>query len=457
MSLWIGNFTATVTMFFCNWIFFPVLVAVGIYFMIQTRFFPFRAGKELLRVFAKHKESGKESFHALLLDLSSKVVPRGIWSISAAISFPVLAGGYGAVFWMWLFSLLGLSVSFLENLLSQLSRRENGTGGIAFLVHQFLHSRLLGIGTALFILLSLYGMISIQSHEIVQTFSSWLSFQGNHNWPLLISMILIVTIAYFFFGGRRQILETVSVLLPLSGLLYLGIGLIIFVQNISHVPSLLSGIFADAWSPHSISCGGIGAFFLRNARSGIGWTVNSPVSGCAAASPVGNPVRQAAIQTLGTFVLLSLVGISTICILFLSGIPLGEEASPIKLLQDAAYYQTGRGGSLLFTVSLSLLSFCAILSSHYAGEVHYAFLFPSQKGITFFRLTSLAAAAAGIFLRDMIPWYLPIIPLVPCFILTISALIMGRKEAFAAIRNYQTQKNQDSNRTDMQPEHPTQN
>lgn len=451
MSLWIGNFTASVTMFFCNWIFFPVLVAVGIYFIIQTRFFPFRAGKELPHLFTKWKEGGKDSFPALMLDLSSKIVPRGLWSVTAVISLAAVSGSYGSIFWMWLFSLFSLSVSFIENILCHLSRREDGVGGIAFLVQRFLRSRFFGMSAAIFILLSLYGMISIQSREIVQTFSSWVSFQGTSQWPIFISVILVVTIAYFLFGGKQQILQTISVLLPLAGILYLGMALMIVFQNISHIPSLLSGIFADAWSPYSVSCGGIGAFFLRNARSGIGWSVNSPVSGCAAAATsVRNPVKQAAIQTLGTFVLLSLAGISTICILFLSGIPLGEKAVPIKLLQDAVYYQTGRGGSLLFTVSLSLLSFCSILGSHYAGEVHYAFLFPSQKGITFFRLTSLAAAAAGIFLRGTIPWYLPMIPLVPCFILNISALILGRKDAFTAIQNYQTQRNQKVRRTDSQ-------
>lgn len=455
MSLWIGNFAASVTLFFCNWIFFPAWIAAGVYFAIKTKFFPLRGWTELIHLFTEWKTSRKSSLPAIALDLSSKIVPRGIWSISAVISFSALSGGYGAVFWMWAFSLLGLSVSFIENLLAQLSRQPDGAGGTAFTVRKFLGSPVAGTVSAVLLLLSLYSIISVQSQEVVQIFSSWIAFQGSKFGPAVLGVVLMGTIACFFFGGRQQILHTVSVLLPLAGLLYLGMGAVILVQNLPHLPAFLADIFADACSPLSASCGAAGFFLLRTARAGTIWVANSPVSGCAAASAsVSHPVKQAASQTLGTFCLLSLAGLSTVSILFLSGIPLGEKSIPLKLLQDAAYYQTGRGGSFILTISLSLLSFCSILSSHYAGEVHYSFLFPSQKGIVWFRTISLAAAAVGIFLPDWIPWYLPLIPFSLCFLLNIVALIAGRKSAFSAIENYRLQKKQGGGSAFPEPDVP---
>ena len=85
-----------------------LLLATGLYFTFRTRFVQFRMFLESIRVVGEkpEKAGATSSFQALMVSTASRVGTGNIIGISTAIC----AGGFGAVFWMWVIAIIGLSL-----------------------------------------------------------------------------------------------------------------------------------------------------------------------------------------------------------------------------------------------------------------------------------------------------------------------------------------------------------
>jgi AGCS family alanine or glycine:cation symporter len=131
-----------------------VLIAIGIYFTVRFGFLQFRGIKRAAKVtFAKAGPGEISSFQAFATGLASRVGTGNIAGVATAIS----VGGPGAVFWMWITALLGMSSAFVEATLAQIFKvkADDGTfrGGPAYYIQQGLGSRGWGIAFAVSLLL----------------------------------------------------------------------------------------------------------------------------------------------------------------------------------------------------------------------------------------------------------------------------------------------------------------
>ena len=101
-----------------SYILIALLIAAGLYFTVRTGFVQFRLLGESIRVITE-KRSDRDSissFQALMVSTASRVGTGNVVGVTGAI----IAGGPGAVFWMWLIAIIGSASAFVESTLAQI-------------------------------------------------------------------------------------------------------------------------------------------------------------------------------------------------------------------------------------------------------------------------------------------------------------------------------------------------
>src|SRR5579871_3657581 len=145
-------FVDTFNNFLWSYVLIGVLIVVGLYFTVRTRFAQFRLMKDMLKeTVAKRppdKHKAISSFQAFCISTASRVGTGNVAGVAIAISL----GGPGAVFWMWLIAVIGAASSLIENTLAQVYKVKDPTGyrgGPAYYMQKGLNAKWMGILFAL--------------------------------------------------------------------------------------------------------------------------------------------------------------------------------------------------------------------------------------------------------------------------------------------------------------------
>ncbi|MDN5708608.1 MAG: alanine:cation symporter family protein, partial [Planococcus sp. (in: firmicutes)] len=164
-----------------TYILIGLLLGLGLYFTIRTRFVQVRLFGEMFRVITEKKDGtgGISAFQAFTISTASRVGTGNITGVALAIAI----GGPGAVFWMWVVALIGMATAFIESTLAQVYKIRDGEqfrGGPAYYMEKALGTRKLGIIFAILLTLA-FGFIfnSVQSNTIAQSVSDVLDIP---NW-----------------------------------------------------------------------------------------------------------------------------------------------------------------------------------------------------------------------------------------------------------------------------------
>ena len=248
-----------------NYILIVLLIAVGLWYTIKTRFVQIRCfGEGCKRVFGNFsmkggkQKGGLSSFQALATAVAAQVGTGNIVGACGAI----LIGGPGAIFWMWVIAFLGMATIYAEAVLAQETRikDENGEihGGPVYYIKKAFPN---GFGTflsvffaiALTLALGFMGSM-VQSNSIAESCNT--AF-GIPTW--VIGIILAVVCAIIFIGGIQRIASVAEKIVPIMALLYIVGGIIVLVANIKVLPEAFGMIFKYAFAPQALLGGGIGA------------------------------------------------------------------------------------------------------------------------------------------------------------------------------------------------------
>ena len=115
---------------------FWALIVVGLFFTIRTKFVQIRLFPEGIRVLTeKSHDGGLSSFQTLMIATASRVGTGNIAGVATAI----VAGGPGAVLWMWIMAVIGSASAFIESTLAQIYKRKDGElfkGGPAYYIER---------------------------------------------------------------------------------------------------------------------------------------------------------------------------------------------------------------------------------------------------------------------------------------------------------------------------------
>ena len=424
----------TINEYLSSYILIVLLIAVGLWYTIKTRFVQVRYfGKGMKKVFGNMtmkggaQEKGMSSFQALATAIAAQVGTGNIVGASGAI----LTGGPGAIFWMWVIAFLGMATIYAEAILAQKTRTvdEKGDvhgGPVYYITTAFKgkFGKFLAAFFAIAAILALGFMGSmVQSNSIGSTINT--AF-GVPTW--VTGLVLVAISAIIFLGGRKRLASVCEKLVPIMAGLFLVGGLIILVCRIKYVPATFAMIFEYAFKPQAILGGAFGAGIKAAISQGAKRGLFSNEAGMGstphahAQANVDHPHEQGIAAMIGvfidTFVVLTLNALVIISTLYTVDGPLAKmgAAAASETITKANLAQTAFGtifggniGAMFVAVCLFFFAFSTILSWNMFGKVNVVYMFgkKNEKLCTvIYTLIALAFIFVGTLFSNDLVWEL---------------------------------------------------
>lgn len=358
-----------------------LIVGLGSYFTLRSRFVQFRHFAHMFSVFKEslRGSSGQlSSFQALMLSLAGRVGAGNI----AGVGIAVTLGGPGAVFWMWVTALVGMSSSFFECSLAQAYKRSDGNGlyrgGPAYYIQHGLGQRWLGMVFAVLLLVTFgFAFNGLQSHAVTHSLENAFAFPVQYSGIALAALLCLV-----FIGGIKRIAAVADLLVPVKTLIYIAVTLYVIVLQIDHVPGMLVTIVKSAFGLDPAFGGLIGSAIVMGVKRGV--FANEAGLGSApnvaAVAAVRHPVAQGVVQAFSVFLDTFVICTCTALLILLSGFYTpGYEGDGIVLTQNSLAAVVGDWGRVFVSVALALFVFTSILYNYYLGENSLQYLFGRSR------------------------------------------------------------------------------
>ena len=395
----------SVNTYLSNYILVFLLVAVGLWYSIKTRFVQVRCfGEGMRRVFGnltlngKKHDSGMSSFQALATAIAAQVGTGNIVGASGAI----LTGGPGAIFWMWVIAFFGMATIYAEATLAIKTRIKaaDGTihgGPVYYITTAFKggFGKFLATFFAVAIILALGFMgCMVQSNSIGECFQT--AF-GIPSW--IVGVALVVICAVIFLGGVQRLAAVTEKIVPIMAAIFLLGGLVILIFRIRYVPATFGMIFKYAFEPQAIVGGSFGYAIKQAISQGAKRGLFSNEAGMGstphahAQANVKDPHEQGVVAMVGvfidTFVVLTLNALVIICTLYTKDGPLagGYTGDITATLGKTNLAQTAFGsvfgaslGAKFVAICLLFFAFSTILSWNLFGKINANYLFGRKNG-----------------------------------------------------------------------------
>ncbi|MFK7829234.1 MAG: alanine/glycine:cation symporter family protein [Congregibacter sp.] len=361
-----------------------MLVGIGVYFTVASRFVQFRYFGRMFSVLgsAMHHEKGQvSSFQALVVSVAGRVGGGNIAGVAVAITL----GGPGAVFWMWVIGLMGMATSFFECSLAQLYKRREPDGsfrgGPAYYLTRGINQRGLAIVYSLLLLITFgFGFNAVQSYVVAT------SLQESFGVPTWISGLMLSTfLGFVIFGGIQRIASVAEIVVPVMAVSYFAAALLVIGLNIQEVPSVFAQIVRSAFGFDSALGGGIGVAIMQGVKrglfsneAGLGSAPN-----VAAVAAVPHPVNQGIVQAFSVFIDTLVMCSCTALIILLSDVyqPGVEGVSGIALTQNALAEHLGAWGGTFVSIALVMFAFSSIMYNYYLGENSLNFFSDNNRNL----------------------------------------------------------------------------
>ncbi|MFB9760600.1 alanine/glycine:cation symporter family protein [Ectobacillus funiculus] len=417
-----------------------MLVACGIYFTFKSKFVQFRMLKEMVRVLMEGKTSSKDDvspFQAFCIGMAARVGTGNITGIAIAIAL----GGPGAVFWMWIISIISSASSFVESTLAQVYKvkDKNGfRGGPSYYMEKGLNKRWMGVLFSILITIT-FGLVfnSVQSNTVTIAFEN--SFGTDR---LTVGIIMALAFAAIIFGGVQRIAKMAEYKVMILAVLYIGVALFVIVTNITKMPEVLSLIVQNAFGFKQIAGGSIGAALMHGVKRGLfsNEAGMGSAPNVAATATTSHPVKQGLIQAFGVLTDTLIVCTSTAFIILLSDAYKQPELNGIALTQAALSEHVGSWASGCLAIFIFLFGFGALIGNYYYGETNIRFLHKSKVWLMLYRAGVLAMILFGSVAKIQLVWDLADLFMGFMVIINLIAIALLSKIAFAALHDYMKQK-----------------
>ena len=417
----------TINSYLSDYVLVFLLIAVGLWYSIKTRFVQVRYfGEGMRRVFGslslkgKKHDTGMTSFQALATAIAAQVGTGNIVGASGAI----LTGGPGAIFWMWIIAFFGMATIYAEAVLAQVTRKTNKDGSIVGGPVYYITTAFKGpfgkflagfFAVAITLALGFFGCM-VQSNSIGSTFQT--AF-GIPSW--IVGIVLVIICGIIFLGGVRRLASVTEKLVPIMACLFLLGGLVVLIIRIRYIPATFAMIFRYAFQPNAIIGGGIGYAIKTAISQGAkrGLFANEAGMGSTphahALAHVKNPHEQGVVAMIGvfidTFVVLTLNALVIISTLYTSDGILATGQIP-EGIGKANLAQTAFGsvfgeqfGAIFVAVCLFFFAFSTILSWNLFGKINAAYLF-GQKATVVYTVIALVFIFLGTLAENDLVWEL---------------------------------------------------
>lgn len=429
-----------------SYILIILLLAGGLYFTAATRLAPFRLFKEQLRAVMEKPEggSGVSSFQALMVSTASRVGTGNIVGVSTALCM----GGFGSVFWMWLIAIIGSASAFVESTLAQIYKKkgpEGSYGGPSYYIEAALKNRALAVVFAVFLILTYgFGFNMLASYNLQSTFSAY-EFYDPAVSPWIIGLIIAAAVCYCLMGGGSRVIKATSVLVPVMGVAYILVSLVIIVMNIAALPSVFVRIFTEAFDLQAIFGGFGGSCVMYGIKrglfsneAGVGSAPNA-----SASAEVSHPAKQGLVQVLSVFIDTLLVCSATAFMCMCSGVEPSTELSGAPYIQAALSANLGGFGPVFITVAMILFAFTTLLGNLFYVDQCISYIMgrvPDKKFMTVCRVIASLVIFLGAGLSADLLWNIADILMGGMALINIPVIFILSKYAIRALKDYENQR-----------------
>lgn len=427
-----------------------LLLAVGLYFTFRTKFVQLRLLKESIKVVTEKKDNKNSvsAFEALMVSTASRVGTGNIVGVANAIAL----GGYGAVFWMWIIAIIGGASAFIESTLAQIYKKQakDGSyyGGPSYYIEAALHNRVLGVIFAIALIATYAGGFNMLcSFNLISSLSGY-SFYGDPETsmvPVICGIALAILVGICIFGGGNRIVKITGIMVPIMGVTYIAMALIVMVLNIQVLPSVFANIFESAFDFRAIFGGFAGSCMMQGIKrglysneAGVGSAPNA-----AAAAEVSHPVKQGLVQMLSVFIDTILVCTATAMMCLSSGLTPSADLTGAPFVQTALSSTFGNFGIYFITFALLLFAFTTLLGNLFycEGCLNYIANHPlSKKAMNLFHIIACLIIFVGALLDFGLVWDIADVLMGIMALINLPVIVLLGKTALAALNDYITQK-----------------
>lgn len=372
--------------FNANWvgpILSVILLFTGLYYTIRLGFvqrYFFLAIRRLVGGGRKGKASRSEGitpFQALSAAVASQVGTGNIVGVATAL----MSGGPGALFWMWISSLLGMATNFSEAVLGQLyrtKRMNHAVGGPAFYIRQGLKSRVLAAIFAIFGILSL-GLMGtmVQANSIVDSMASFLPAGVN---KLYIGIPLALLIFSVLAGGVTRIVAFAERVVPFMASLFIVGAMVYIGLRAEAVPGVFREIFQYAFTPYAAAGGVAGTVVMQTIRYGISRGLFSNEAGLGstphahAIAQVKRPYDQGLVALLGVGTTLIICTLSGLVILLSGVLQTRPDLQGVEIAQTAFLGTFGVWGKYFVGIALFFFAFTTSVGWYFFAAQNMRYL-----------------------------------------------------------------------------------
>jgi AGCS family alanine or glycine:cation symporter len=359
-----------------------LLVGGGIYFAIYSRFLPYRhlvhaVGIMLGRYDTPNEPGELTHAQALAAALSGTL---GLGNI-AGVALAIVAGGPGAIFWMWVSAIVGIATKFFTCSLGIMYRGKDSLGQLQGGPQYIIREALPRAFYPLAVLFSAAGLVGtlpmFQANQLTALArESMAAGTDPFLFNLAIGCAICVVVASVIFGGLSRVAKVSVTLLPTMAITYLGMTLFVLWQHQSQIPELFALIFREAFNPQAFGGGMMGVILIGISRgafsneAGLGTEVMAH-----GAAKTSEPIREGLVAMLGPVIDTLLVCTCTALVILASGLWQDPgELSGIAMTSTALQAEMGWVSVILLTMVVLILSLTTMFTGWYYGAKCFGFL-----------------------------------------------------------------------------------
>ncbi len=394
----------------------PLLVLLlggGFFFMIYSKLTPFRyifhAVNILRGKYDDPNEAGQiNHFQALSTALAATVGMGNISGVAVAIA----AGGPGAIFWMWVSAILGVSTKFFTGTLAVMFRGKDDKGevqgGPMYIITEGLGQKWKPLAV-FFAVAAMFAVFPVfQSNQLTQVFRDVVlqpnGVETGFSTDLITGIIIALIMSVVIFGGIKRIGKVTANIVPLMVLLYI---LIVFYIIFSHPDQLwdaITLIFTDAFDAQSVLGGAIGIIIITGIKraafsneAGIG---TAPLAHGAAKT--NEPVREGLVAMLGPIVDTLIVCTMTALAILVTGVWQTSDTDGITLTALAFDKAIPVYGPYLLILCVIFFALSTMFAFPYYGNKCSSYLFGTKSKNIYNTLSVLSAVVAAVVSIDAV-------------------------------------------------------
>ena len=382
------------------------LVGIGLLFTFKLGFIQIRGFKDGWNrtfggLFSKKGDAGKDgmsSFQALATAIAAQVGTGNIAGAATAIA----VGGPGAIFWMWISAVLGMSTIFAEAVMAQKFKQvsDDGTvtGGPVYYIRGAFKGTFGKVLAAIFAVLIIFALgfmgNAVQSNSIA---ASWNTAFGI---PKIAMGIFIAVVSLFVFtGGMKRIAKVTELIVPIMAAFYIVGSLIVIFANVTAIPAAFHDIIVGAFKPAAVAGGAMGATLKLAVQKGVARGLFSNEAGMGstphahAVAKVNHPVEQGFVAMIGVFIdTFVILNLTALVIITTGSRTTGLTGAQLSQYAFSTLY--GKFGEIFIAICMLFFAFSTIIGWYFFGEANIRYLF-GAKAVKIYSIIVCICVALG--------------------------------------------------------------